>query len=74
MQQLELVIRAGSGPRAPMDGIVIREAEPAFGFLVDLLNISPDLSALLLVKWLGAPACHPYEPKRQTHARHGRTA
>lgn len=29
------------------------EAEPAFGFLVDVLNVSPGLSALLLAGWLG---------------------
>lgn len=33
--------------------IVTWEAEPAFGFLVDLLNVSPGLSALLLAGWLG---------------------
>lgn len=29
------------------------EAEPAFGYLVDVLNVSPGLSALLLAGWLG---------------------
>jgi len=28
-------------------------AEPAFGYLVDVLNVSPGLSALLLAGWLG---------------------
>lgn len=29
------------------------EAEPAFGYLVDVLNVRPGLSALLLASWLG---------------------
>lgn len=29
------------------------EAEPAFGHLVDLLNLNPGLSAFLLAGWLG---------------------
>lgn len=29
------------------------EAEPTFGFLVDVLNVNPGLSALLLAGWLG---------------------
>lgn len=29
------------------------EAAPPFGYLVDLLNVSPGLSALLLAGWLG---------------------
>jgi len=38
------------------------EAEPAFGYLVDVLNVSPGLSTLLLAGWLGllpAPVAAP---------------